>query len=458
MSRKTKQQKESLPRQLDDQPGLLKGRHDPGQGLPDEDKLAWLAAVQQFFGKEWLSNPANATNPMHQLWHRDDWVASSELFTFGRALQQAAHPSAQPWLRDHAQRMRQHDPNGARGSAFEILCAAMLATDGQRVEFPAPSEPGYDLRLLLPNGRRLRVSCKALASSQYGADVRAASRRAFVRLRGGLFPGAAVHLTMEAARGKSERPDVERLLNFVRGQQVLARGAVSRMTAGPWNIAAFPLQMLHDAEFSSEKVSLGLSVFVPLHGDEQKRFDDKLDDACTNLTRHFPNPTEEEGAIIAMSVPEEISLAQASAYAVESRLSQHTNICALLLVRTQVCSNGNDIALGHEFQVIMNPKAQRPLPHYAPGSLTLSMLFGYVLGATPFDAPSLPPYFAPAPTATHAFERQHHHYIRHYEGNNIPAEKPPHMLGLSCDWTFLGKQRVDIRFTSCVPERELVVL
>lgn len=458
MSRRAKRQKTNHPRQPGAQPGLLRGRHDPGQDLPDSEKLAWLDAVERFFGEEWLSDEANSASPMYRLWHRDDWLASSELFTFGLALLKAEGAGSRAWLRDHSQRMRQHDPSGARGSAFEILAASMFATDGQKVELPPPNEPGYDLLLRVPNGRRLRISCKALASSHYGVTLRAAARSAFSGLLGGLSPGTAVHIVMDAAKAKAEFPAIGRLLNLARGHQVLMGGAVARLNVAPWSLVAYPLQPFHDAQFSDEKVSLGLSVFAPLHQDEQKRFDDKLDDACANLSRYFPATTEDEGAIVAMVVPEEISLAQARSYALNGRLAQHPNICAVFVLRTQVCGNGANIALGHEFEIVMNPNAQLALPHYAPQSLTLSMLFGYVLGATPFDAPNLPPYFAPSPTATHAFERQHHHYLRHYKGRQIQGERPPHVLGLSYNWTFLGPQRVDMHFVSCVPERDLVLL
>ncbi|HET9954373.1 MAG TPA: hypothetical protein VFQ61_07710 [Polyangiaceae bacterium] len=335
----------------------------------------------------------------------------------------------------------------------------MLAAERQTVHVPAPNEPGYDIVLTLPSGKRLRVSCKALGSSAYDAALKADARRAFEVLRQQLPSGCAQHLVLEAITAKAPLPPAEQLLSLARGCSVVTTSACLWMRDGSWRIAVVPLGRLNNAEFSDEKVSVGLSVFVPLHVDEQKRFDDKIDDACTNLARHFSSATADEGSVIAMSVPEEVSMQQARAYALSSRLGRHPSVAAALLFRTQVCSNGKDISLGHEFEVVQNPAAQFALAHYAPsGSLTVQMLLGNVLGAVPVETPTLPPYVAPNPEATHVFERQHHHYVRHYKGKHVQGEQPPNLLGLSCEWTFLGVKRVDVRFTSTVADRDLVLL
>jgi hypothetical protein len=271
--------------------------------------------------------------------------------------------------------------------------------------------------------------------------------------------GSALHVVTVASRAKLAFPGADQLLSIARGSRCLTTDGCFRTGAGDWKVTVFPLQRLHNAEFSDEKVSVGLSAFAPLHSDEQKRFDDKIDDACANLSRHFPSATADEGAIVAMSVPEEVSMPQARAYTLSSRLGRHPSVSAVFLFRTQVCANGVDISLGHEFAIVRNSNAQFPLTHYAPtSSLTVAMLLGNVVGAAPVDTPSLPPYVAPSPEATHAFERQHHHYVRHYKGRHIQGERHPNLLGLSCDWTFLGHQRVDVRFTSCVSDRDLALL
>ncbi|MES1174950.1 MAG: hypothetical protein ABUL62_11550 [Myxococcales bacterium] len=448
-----------MPIQPDQQPGLMKGRHDPAQGIANKDKLTWLGALQDFLGQAWLSDPVNQSNPLVQLWDRLDWAASCELLTFGRALAGIRGASSKFWLEDHARRMRGHDLSGARGSAFEILLASMFATEQQQVHLPPPSEPGYDLTVAVPSGKRLRVSCKALAPSQYDSLLRSSARQAFASLRESLLPGSALHLAMQSSEGKATLPAASQLVNFARGYQTLNCRGVSTMSAGAWNVTAFPLRRLHNAQFSTERVSLGVSVFVHSHDDRQKRFCDKIDEACANLSEHFPSASSDEGAIVAMRVPEEISMAMAVAYTRESGLDRHPSICGVFLFRTQVCANGVDIALGHEFKIVTNPGAQFPLTDYAPSNtLAASMLFGYVLGAIPFDAPTLPPYVSPIPSASHAFERQHHHYVTHYGGSQIQVEPPPHQLGLSCDWTFLGRKRIDVKHMSCVPDRDLTLL
>jgi hypothetical protein len=200
-----------------------------------------------------------------------------------------------------------------------------------------------------------------------------------------------------------------------------------------------------------------LSIVAPYGPNEQKRFDDKLDEACRNLSKHYPLADEHCGNVVMLRIPETTSLEAAESYARNGSLQSYPNICAAFLFRTQVCANGVDIALGHQVIVVPNPTASWSIRHYAPAGMAFELLLGYVVGASPFDAPLLPPYHPPASLA-HSFDRQHHHYVRDYLGDTIPAEEPPKQIGLSCQWTFLGKKRIDIRFTNTVLDRELVLL
>ena len=169
--------------------------------------------------------------------------------------------------------------------------------------------------------------------------------------------------------------------------------------------------------------------------------------------------TESEGSVVAMMIPEEVSLSQARAYVRSGNLNSYPSVSGVFLFRTQVCGNGAGISLGHEIELVGNPAAAFPLSSYLPnGTLGLSVLLGNVVGAAPHETPDLQPYFAPHPESVHAFKREHHHYVREYEGTTIHGEAPPTVMGLSCEWTFLGSKRVDLQFTSCVPERGLVLL
>src|SRR5690606_22288827 len=89
---------------------------------------------------------------------------------------------------------------GARGSVFEITAASMLGTDDQEVDFADPNQPGYDLLLRLPNGRRLRISCKVLSASIYGRAFPTWGHQLFNRALEKFLPGTPVHVVLKSRR------------------------------------------------------------------------------------------------------------------------------------------------------------------------------------------------------------------------------------------------------------------
>jgi hypothetical protein len=146
---------------------LMAGRHDPVPGLPRGTKEAYLRRLQDLLGHQWLSPRTENASAIQLLWKRDDWLATSELLNFGRALWEIRRECPEAWLEDHAQRIRAGDLQAARGSVFEILSASMLGGKPQRIDFPPPNQPGHDLLLHLATGKRLRISCKVLSASDY---------------------------------------------------------------------------------------------------------------------------------------------------------------------------------------------------------------------------------------------------------------------------------------------------
>lgn len=451
------------PLNLDEQPGLMSGRNDPMPDFPMEQKLGYLNAIASAFGQSWIESPQD--NPIPELWRRKDWLATSELLHFGHAIAEVRAKSGERWLRDHIQRIRAHDLQGARGSVFEITAASMFGTSNQEVDYAAPSQPGYDLVLKLPTNRQLRVSCKVLSASAYGRAFPHWGHETFRRALETFLAGTPVHITLTTRRPAAPTPSSDAVINTARAAISLCATTWGEVDLGPWRMSIRPLTPFSDAKFLDTKVSLGLTVLAPHGINEQKRFDDKIDEACRNLSRHAPPPNDEIGNVVLIKIPETVSLEAAISYAKAGPLQTHEYISGVLLFRSVVCSNGKDIGIGHQFKVVPNSAAAFPLTHYAPTrTLAVTLLTGVAIGAQPLQEPDAVPYNLPAPYC-YTFERQHHHYTRTVPGKakgarqrNVRCETPPLILGLSCSWTFFGPRRVDLRFEHCVVDRELVLL
>jgi hypothetical protein len=445
---------------LGDQPGLMAGRHDPMGDFPMEQKLTYLRMVESFLGQSWL---ASSQGPIVDLWRRKDWIATSELLHFGNAIYDVERQGGAKWLRDHMKRIRTNSLEGARGSVFEIGAASMLGTAGQTVDYAKPSQAGYDLLVTLPNSRRLRISCKVLSASAYAREFWSTGHDLFRSLRECLGPGVPTHITLVSPHPAPRVPTTHELANAVRGIQLI--GVVPHAQLGPWHVALAPLRPFSDAEFFETERSLGLTISAPHSPREQRRFDEKVDEACRNLAAHAPPPDETTGNVIFMKVPESVSLDTAIEYAKRGPLSGNTHIAGVLLFRTVVCSNGASFGLGHQFKLINNPAANFPLSHYAPsGTFTINLLTGVPVGGEQLQESAEDPYRLPSPHF-YLFDRQHHHYTRtakvsrkSKKPKNVRCETPPFLLGISCSWTIFGSRRLDIQFMHCVVDRELTLL
>jgi len=450
---------EDTPKSLDDQPGLMKGRHDPIEEFSMEQKLSYLEAVLLGLGKSWLASPEE--NPIRNLWRHTEWLATSELLHFGKAICDVRTHGAQRWLSDHMKRIRTNDPQGARGSAFEICAASMLSTDGQQIDYAQPSQPGYDLLLSLPTTKSLRISCKVLCASAYARQFPELGHELFRVLRKDLNLRVPIHIHLTGTRRAPRLPSPNELVAAVRGALVASVVPVTEL--GPWRMALTSLRPFSDAEYFGEKASLGLTIHASHLAKEQTRFNEKIEEACSNLASHAPAQDCTTGNVVFIKVPESIALDAAIDYALKSPLRNHPNVAGVFLFRTAVCSNGSRVGLGHQFKVVANPNSTFPLSHYAPsGTLAVNLLTGVPIdGKTSLgeDAYRLPsPHF-------YSFERQHHHYTRTVRqsrnsrrNRHVKCDTPPFLLGLSCDWTIFGKKRIDLTFTHCVVERELVLL
>jgi hypothetical protein len=437
----------------------MKGRYDPIEDFSMEQKLVYLEAVSSGLGRAWLED--SAAHPVRDLWRRTEWLATSELLHFGKAIVDVRADGAKEWLRDHMKRIRTNDPLGARGSVFEICAASMLSTAGQRIDYAKPSQSGYDLTVTMPTAKKLRISCKVLSPSAYARQFPEQGHEIFRALRASWNPRIPIHIHLAGTRRAPELPTPDALLGALRGAIVTSTVSVTEF--GPWRLHLTSLLPFSDAEFFAEKASIGLTIRASHLAKEQTRFDEKIEEACKNLSSHAPAQDELAGNIVFVKVPESIALDAAIEYALKGPLRNHPNVAGVLLFRTVVCSNGSQIGLGHQFSILENPNSTFPLSHYAPSrSLVVNLLTGVRIDTS--ESPSGDAYRLPSPHF-YLFERQHHHYTRGIRqsarsrrNRNIKCDTPPLQLGLSCDWTFFGKKRVDLQFTHCVVERELVLL
>lgn len=144
---------------------------------PDEDGLAVLQTVLDFFGEPYLIAKSN-DKPLSLLWARPDRLATVELYTFGKCLQRIKS-SNDKWLRQTIREIKK-SPEKARGLCTEIVYLGMFEASGAAIEPAQKNNPGYDFAIKTVEGQSQYVSIKNIDIS----DSNAAFQRGCRKLRG----------------------------------------------------------------------------------------------------------------------------------------------------------------------------------------------------------------------------------------------------------------------------------
>jgi hypothetical protein len=301
-------------------------------------------------------------HPFFELWHRKDWLATTELLSLAMNLRRLdARLKGSDFLRNCRKQSVSDNADNRTGHLWEVWCAGVLEHPSQAV-IPAPNNtPGFDLTFESA-GVGVRASCKALNPSKQELEFRTFCEVLNACLAQRLKAGRFVQIVMV-----SEAPErgVQRDA-IALGDQIaeLANQTLGSLSLGEWKIYITPYH--HRQPFWNGEASYSLFV-ASAHGDEeQRRFTTKLEDALENLDRHCSNPAPNTTNVVLMRVPPPISMADAKALSASQLTRDISHVSTVILMRTQLFlrTDGGVAELGHEYERVENPAAAVPTPDF----------------------------------------------------------------------------------------------
>jgi hypothetical protein len=301
-------------------------------------------------------------HPFFELWHRKDWLATTELLSLGMNLRRLdARLKDSDFLKNCRKQSVSDNADNRTGHLWEVWCAGVLEHPSQAV-VPAPkNKPGFDLSFESA-GTGVRVSCKALNPSKQELEFRTFCEVLNACLAQRLRAGLVVHIVMV-----SEAPErgVQRDAMAL-GDQVadIANQKMGSFSLGEWKIYVTPYR--HRLPFWNGEASYSLFVASTYGDEEQRRFTTKLEDALENLDRHCGSPPPNTTNVVLMRVPPPISMADAKALSASRLTRDISHVSTVILVRTQLFlrPDGGVAQLGNEYERVENPNAALATPDF----------------------------------------------------------------------------------------------
>lgn len=303
-------------------------------------------------------------HPLRQLWHRTDWLATTELLSLAMNMNRLRrNPANADFLRLCRKNACSNNRDNRTGSLWELWSAAIIDRAEHRVRPAAKGEPGFDLWVERSDGQRLRVSCKALNPSQNELAFRTLADDIHAHLEALLVPSDQLQIVM-ILDTKLQRPPVsaQQLASAIKEQFAARRkGRIhAHFVVGGWYVHVRPYHSTEPLWSGESSYSLMIASTYPK--DEQRRFTSKLEDAFSNLAQHCtPLPAATTNALF-VKVPPPISMKDAVALVEEAFSQGHEHVSAVYLFRSQLVSTqaSSSALLGHEYLCVGNPRATTP--------------------------------------------------------------------------------------------------
>lgn len=270
----------------------LAGRENVADGSR-ENLNGKLGAIAGQFGVGWLER--NGDNPIQQLWHRTDALATIELLNFGDALEAHSKTDA-PWVAHQTKLIKSGDQGNRDGAIFEILGLNLFARGGGRVVPAPPGRPGFDGTVVLDDGARILISIKNHRMSsheQWFLDNAQRLDNAF-RRKLKLLNLSEAQLNVVTARYPSKS-------DWVVLEQDIKAQAERYATGQPLHVEAssrwsLSLSAINDSyrPLSPSHRSSACQILSPHHDNEQAKFIDNIHRGCANLVRQTSGETSDD--------------------------------------------------------------------------------------------------------------------------------------------------------------------
>lgn len=339
---------------------------------------SYCGAVEQTFERSWLEQPG-ATDPLRQAWQRTDPHSTIALCRVGRdilALHERHDPQQVRRLEGLVRSQIKPNPAQAADFLYELHTATLFdPSNGVVGTLAPPGVPGYDLTIELPGQRHLWVSCKRLQLSQSEGDFKALAARLSQWMREQAAAcGHAQFDALVATANPLTHHDPALILHAwddLCGQftgeprEVLQNAPPVFLRVQP---SVFAAALGSDYGPGTLDAAVRIQFLSPMPPPEHRRILTTFKEAAKKLQRTVPVPSRHDLRLVALEVPEFVSI-RLVVEALDKRFSagHDRDIAAVLLTRalpTSTVSVPPRHTVAEEFYLLVNVAASVALPDF----------------------------------------------------------------------------------------------
>lgn len=247
-----------------------------------------LSAIANHFNLRWLEQ--KGTHPIQILWNRQDYLASSELFIFGTALNKMGSININ-WTINHVNNIKNGQLNNRNGSLFEIICLGMF-TPHLNVSPSRSNQAGYDGIVELSASKKIRLSIKRFSYSSHYKDFHFHCEE-IENLYKSVCRNNTIHTSQLFASFTSfpNNANWKILTAELTTLAKIYKGSYIDFESDELYIGIAPLE--GKRPFSLSNHSYHSIILSPLHKNERLNLFSKLDEAYNNLNEHGGKENDE---------------------------------------------------------------------------------------------------------------------------------------------------------------------
>lgn len=293
--------------------------------MTDEELESYMQILIDSFSLEWLEKKNN--HPIQLLWERNDELSTSELYSLADAIK-SLRDIDPDWVKSQVKLAKSRDKNNSRGAIFELLSLSMMNTPEHPVQPAKRNQAGYDGIITKPEGQHTRVSIKSYGSSnfqqQFEKKAKEIEKTIIKLLKKYNYPPSQIILDFpDIFPEKREWELLENRIDQIFNEQ---RNATEPFTAlaetidpsiplEPGNSRAIFVLIINPFRHNTEVFhpvfnTYTLMISAKFHKNEHLNIFSKLNDACSNLSKHAAIETTEIINSLIIHIPDTISLKQ----------------------------------------------------------------------------------------------------------------------------------------------------
>lgn len=313
----------------------------------EENFLKTIDYIKSLFNERWL-NKNTTKNIFKQLWHRKDFLASSELYIIGLGINKLNNNNYNDWLKDLYKQINKNKESAIYGIVYELFIYTLFTN---KIELADPNQAHYDLKIM-KDKQTIYTSIKKLTTSEQEKKLKQdfidLEKFYIKELKKNKLNGLSLYLHFNNYQD----------FNIDKAKKII-KDTLSKKDNLTHNIYFTILKEIKCNEnnfaIHSNQISYQFNLVIPYDEREQKRFINLFKRASNNLNKM------DECNLIIIGLSSTIDMQTAKKWLInEFNKNKYTRISGVLLTQYLPAQNikENSTHLNLQFNFIYNANAK----------------------------------------------------------------------------------------------------